>query len=81
MANNGWIWNGNPLVDFAGPLSKAYYLRELIPWGDCVKLRYGKQPVFPSNDSIMTAGVERQPLPLGPHEILHRGVGEAIRCF
>lgn len=27
LANNGWIWNGNPLVDFASDKSQAYYLR------------------------------------------------------
>ncbi|KAI5804214.1 hypothetical protein DFH27DRAFT_481099 [Peziza echinospora] len=42
LANNGWIWNANPLVDFAGPNSRAYLRREVISWGDCVKLRYGK---------------------------------------
>lgn len=42
VANNGWIWNADPLVDFAGPSSKSYFIREVIPWGDCVKLRYGK---------------------------------------
>lgn len=44
LANNGWIWNGNPLVDFASQNSKAYLRREVIVWGDCVKLRYGKGP-------------------------------------
>lgn len=44
LANNGWIWNGNPLVDFASSSSKAYLRREVIVWGDCVKLRYGKGP-------------------------------------
>lgn len=44
LANNGWIWNGNPLVDFASSLSKSYLLREVIIWGDCVKLRYGEKP-------------------------------------
>lgn len=42
LANNGWIWNADPLSDFAGPQSRAYYLRTVIPWGDCVKLRYGQ---------------------------------------
>ncbi|CCE64830.1 hypothetical protein TPHA_0I03290 [Tetrapisispora phaffii CBS 4417] len=44
LANNGWIWNGNPLIDFASKNSKAYLRREVIVWGDCVKLRYGKEP-------------------------------------
>jgi glycogen debranching enzyme len=43
-ANNGWIWNGNPLVDFASRNSRAYFRREVIVWGDCVKLRYGLGP-------------------------------------
>lgn len=41
LANNGWIWGGNPLVDFASDQSKAYLRREVIVWSDCVKLRYG----------------------------------------
>ena len=44
VANNGWIWANNPLEDFAGPGSSAYLRREVIVWGDCVKLRYGKGP-------------------------------------
>lgn len=44
LANNGWIWGGNPLVDFASNQSKAYLRRELIVWGDCVKLRFGSCP-------------------------------------
>ncbi|CAK9441370.1 uncharacterized protein LODBEIA_P52380 [Lodderomyces beijingensis] len=43
LANNGWIWAGNPLVDFASNASKAYLRREVIVWGDCVKLRYGEK--------------------------------------
>lgn len=43
LANNGWIWGGNPLVDFASSKSKAYLRREVIVWGDCVKLRYGNK--------------------------------------
>ncbi|RLV91284.1 Glycogen debranching enzyme [Spathaspora sp. JA1] len=43
LANNGWIWGGNPLVDFASNKSRAYLRREVIVWGDCVKLRYGEK--------------------------------------
>lgn len=46
LANNGWIWNADPLVNFAGEGSKAYLRREVIGWGDCVKLRYGNGPVI-----------------------------------
>ncbi|GLB41961.1 putative glycogen debranching enzyme, glucanotransferase domain [Lyophyllum shimeji] len=44
LANNGWIWDANPLQNFALPPSKAYLRREVIVWGDCVKLRYGSSP-------------------------------------
>jgi glycogen debranching enzyme len=44
LVNNGWIWNADAMRDNAGPDSKAYLRREVIVWGDCVKLRYGKGP-------------------------------------
>ncbi|GAA5992110.1 hypothetical protein JCM11641_003527, partial [Rhodosporidiobolus odoratus] len=44
LANNGWIWAADPLVDFASPASRTYLRRDLIVWGDCVKLRYGSSP-------------------------------------
>lgn len=44
LANNGWIWGGDPLVDFASNKSKAYIRREVIVWSDCIKLRYGTGP-------------------------------------
>lgn len=43
LANNGWIWGGNPLDDFASDKSKAYLRREVIVWSDCIKLRYGEK--------------------------------------
>ncbi|PWY97233.1 putative 4-alpha-glucanotransferase [Testicularia cyperi] len=44
LANNGWIWAANPLEDFASAKSRVYLRREVIVWGDCVKLRYGQKP-------------------------------------
>ncbi|KAI0177104.1 glycogen debranching enzyme [Pestalotiopsis sp. NC0098] len=44
LVNNGWVWAGNALVDNAGPKSRVYLRREVIVWGDCVKLRYGSGP-------------------------------------
>ncbi|KAJ3745558.1 glycoside hydrolase family 13 protein [Lentinula detonsa] len=44
LANNGWICAADPLQNFALLPSKAYLRREVIVWGDCVKLRYGSGP-------------------------------------
>ncbi|KHN98954.1 glycogen debranching enzyme [Metarhizium album ARSEF 1941] len=44
VVNNGWVWGGNALIDNAGPDSRVYLRREVIVWGDCVKLRYGSNP-------------------------------------
>lgn len=44
LVNNGWIWAADVLKDNAGPKSRAYLRREVIVWGDCVKLRYGSGP-------------------------------------
>ncbi|KAF1984542.1 glycoside hydrolase family 133 protein [Aulographum hederae CBS 113979] len=41
LVNNGWIWAADAMRDNAGPQSRAYLRREVIIWGDCVKLRYG----------------------------------------
>eukprot|EP01104_Vermistella_antarctica_P009826 TRINITY_DN2573_c0_g1_i3.p1 TRINITY_DN2573_c0_g1~~TRINITY_DN2573_c0_g1_i3.p1 ORF type:complete len:701 (+),score=97.55 TRINITY_DN2573_c0_g1_i3:148-2250(+) len=42
LANNGWVMGLDPKMNFASSECRAYALRRVMIWGDCVKLRYGE---------------------------------------
>ena len=46
-ANNGWVINWPAGIDFASPGHHLVFMRRhVVAWGDCLKLRYGKDAII-----------------------------------
>ncbi|KAH0785625.1 Glycogen debranching enzyme [Histomonas meleagridis] len=43
LANNGWIFSSDPTDDFIAEGKECYLRRQIVIWGDNVKLRYGNK--------------------------------------
>jgi glycogen debranching enzyme len=44
LANNGWIFGSDPTDDFIAPGKECYIRRQVVIWGDNVKLNFGQKP-------------------------------------